>query len=141
MIDEKALLIVPRNFGIEGDTYQYENSLLTIQKIFSAKGVPYEILDDKPIEYIELRAADIFLPALYITYQIVVGNKEIYEIALDTIKEYLKTIYPFDSKEKNVKFSLHVERTEDKVVKILEYDGSIDGLSELKEAINRIADE
>lgn len=141
MIDEKGLLFIPRNFGTEGETYQYENSLLTIQKIFSVKGIPYKILDDKPIEYVELRAADIFLPALYITYQIVIDNKEIYEIALDTIKEYLKTIYPFDSKEKKVKFSLHVEKTEDKVVKILEYDGSIDGLSELKEAINRIADE
>lgn len=141
MIDERTLLIIPRNFGIEGETYQYENSLLTISKIFSAKGIPYKILNDKPIEYVELRAADIFLPALFITYQIVTENKEIYEIALETIKEYLKTIYPFESKEKNVKFSLHVEKTEDKVVKILEYDGSIDGLSELKEAINRIADE
>lgn len=141
MIDEKGLLFIPRNFDIEGETYQYENSLLTMQKIFSAKGIPYKILDDKPIEYVELRAADIFLPALYITYQIVIENKEIYEIALDTIKEYLKTIYPFDSKEKNVKFSLHVEKTKDKVVKILEYDGCIDGLSELKEAINRIANE
>lgn len=79
---------------------------------------------------------------MYISYSVLIENKEVYEVALMAIKEYIIKSSPFTRGEENsVKLKVVVEKSEDKTTKSIEYNGPIDGLSDLKDSILRIANE
>ncbi len=120
----------------------YISAVYTINKVLKQAGINSVYLDDKPIQFLEQRAVEWFLPVLYISYNVLIENKEVYEAALMAIKEYIIKSSPFTrGKENSVKLKVVVEKSEDKTTKSIEYSGSIDGLSDLKDSILRIANE
>ena len=137
------ILLLPRNYDKSTDDYYlYDNAVYTIHKVLNQAGVNNAYLDDKPIQFLEQRAVEWFLPVLYISYNVLIENKEVYEAALMAIKEYIIKSSPFTRGEENaVKLKVIVEKSEDKTTKSIEYDGPVDGLSDLKDSILRIADE
>ena len=72
----------------------YDNTLFTINKILNQSGVNSSYLDDKPIQLLEQRSVEWFLPTLYISYSLYIENKELYEVALELIKEYILRVLP-----------------------------------------------
>lgn len=136
------ILLLPRNYESTDEYYLYDNTVYTINKVLNQAGVNSKYLDDKPIQFLEQRAIEWFLPVLYISYNVLIENKEVYEVALMAIKEYIIKSSPFTRGEDNtVKLKIIVEKSEDKTTKSIEYSGPINGLSELKDSILRLADE
>ena len=142
MNPQTQILLLPRNYESTDDYYLYDNTVYTINKVLKQAGINSVYLDDKPIQFLEQRAVEWFLPVLYISYNVLIENKEVYEAALMAIKEYIIKSSPFTrGKENSVKLKVVVEKSEDKTTKSIEYNGPIDGLSDLKDSILRIANE
>lgn len=139
---QNQILLLPRNYESSDEYYLYDNTVFTINKVLNQSGVNSTYLNDKPIQFLEQRAVEWFLPVLYISYNVFIENKELCEAALIAIKEYIIKSSPFTRGEENsVKLKVVVEKSEDKTTKSIEYSGSIDGLSDLKDSILRIANE
>ncbi|WP_345991755.1 hypothetical protein [Sulfurimonas sp. HSL-1716] len=142
MNPQAQILLLPRNYESIDEHYLYDNTVYTINKVLNQAGINSAYLDDKPIQVLELRNDNWFLPVLYISYNVLIENKEVYEVALMAIKEYIIKSSPFTRGEDNtVELKVIVEKSEDKTTKSIEYNGSIDGLSDLKDTILRIANE
>lgn len=142
MNPQTQILLLPRNYESTDEYYLYDNTVYTINKVLKQAGINSVYLDDKPIQFLEQRAVEWFLPVLYISYNVLIENKDVYEAALMAIKEYIIKSSPFTRGEENsVKLKVVVEKSEDKTTKSIEYSGSIDGLSDLKDSILRIANE
>jgi hypothetical protein len=142
MNPDAQILLLPRNYESTDEYYLYDNTVYTINKVLNQAGINSVYLDDKPIQFLEQRAVEWFLPVLYISYNVLIEDKEIYEAALMAIKEYIIKASPFTRGEENsVKLKIVVEKSEDKTTKSIEYSGPADGLSDLKDSILRIANE
>lgn len=142
MNPQNQILLLPRNYESSDEYYLYDNTVYTINKVLNQAGVNSTYLNDKPIQFLEQRAVEWFLPVLYISYNVFIENKELCEAALIAIKEYIIKSSPFTRGEENsIKLKVVVEKSEDKTTKSIEYSGSIDGLSDLKDSIFRIANE
>lgn len=142
MNSQTQILLLPRNYESTDEYYLYDNTVYTINKVLNQAGINSAYLDDKPIQFLEQRVVEWFLPVLYISYNVLIENKEVYEAALMAIKEYITKSSPFTRGEENsVKLKVVVEKSEDKTTKSIEYNGPIDGLSDLKDSILRIANE
>ena len=142
MNPQTQILLLPRNYESTDEYYLYDNTVYTINKVLKQAGINSAYLDDKPIQFLEQRAVEWFLPVLYISYNVLIENKEVYAAALMAIKEYIIKSSPFTRGEENsVKLKVVVEKSEDKTTKSIEYNGPIDGLSDLKDSILRIANE
>lgn len=143
MNSNTQILLLPRNHDKSTDEYYlYDNTVYTIHKVLKLAGVNSGYLDDKPIQFLEQRSVEWFLPVLFISHNVLIENKEMYEAALMAIKEYIIKSSPFTrGKENTVKLKVIVEKSEDKTTKSIDYDGPADGLSDLKDSILRIVDE
>ena len=142
MNPQTQILLLPRNYESTDEYYLYDNTVYTINKVLNQAGINSTYLDDKPIQFLEQRAVEWFLPILYISYNVLIENKEVYAAALMANKEYIIKSSPFTRGEENsVKLKVVVEKSEDKTTKSIEYNGPIDGLSDLKDSILRIANE
>ena len=111
MSQEVQILLLPKNYESEDEYYLYDNTLFTINKILNQSGVNSSYLDDKPIQLLEQRSVEWFLPTLYISYSLYIENKELYEVALELIKEYILKSLPFTRREESsVKLKVIVEK-------------------------------
>lgn len=142
-INNKAeLLLLPRNHKLEEEFYIYENTVHAINKVLSNAGVENRYLNDKPIQLLEQRSVEWFVPLIYISHHVLVENKEIYESAFIAIKDYLNQISSFTRKEEHtVKVEVHVEKTKSRTLKIIKYNGPINGLEILSKDISKVLDE
>ncbi|MCT7493996.1 hypothetical protein ABE179_08980 [Aliarcobacter skirrowii] len=142
MSQEVQILLLPKNYESEDEYYLYDNTLFTINKILNQSGVNSSYLDDKPIQLLEQRSVEWFLPTLYISYSLYIENKELYEVALELIKEYILKSLPFTRREESsVKLKVIVEKSKNKTTKSIEYNGPVEGLSNIKDSIEKICNE
>ena len=142
MSQEVQILLLPKNYESEDEYYLYDNTLFTINKILNQSGVNSSYLDDKPIQLLEQRSVEWFLPTLYISYSLYIENKELYEVALELIKEYILKSLPFTRREESsVKLKVIVEKSKNKITKRIEYNGPVEGLSNIKDSIEKICNE
>ena len=142
MSQEVQILLLPKNYESEDEYYLYDNTLFTINKILNQSGVNSSYLDDKPIQLLEQRSIEWFLPTLYISYSLYIENKELYEVALELIKEYILKSLPFTRREESsVKLKVIVEKSKNKITKRIEYNGPVEGLSNIKDSIEKICNE
>ncbi|OCL81612.1 hypothetical protein AAW30_01828 [Arcobacter porcinus] len=142
MNQEAQILLLPKNHELEEEYYLYDNTLHTINKILNQAGINSSYLNDKPIRFIEQRSVEWFIPTLYISYSIYIENKELYEAALELIKEYILKSLPYTRREEStVKMEVIVEKSKNKITKSIKYNGPVEGLSNIKDSIEKICNE
>lgn len=134
---EKDICFIPENLSeAESCTdFIYSETTTDLRKILNKNNIPIEYLtDDKPL----LRSrkyADWFGPTILIGFYTLTNNPHFIGVTLNLISSYLYDFFKGTIGESKVKFELIVESKKKKEFQKINYEGSVDGISELEDII------
>lgn len=102
-------------------------------------GVPPETIipDGVKIPYRDDRDSTLVLPTLFVAACYLSQNPDVLNVALGVVANYVTDFFKGRSGANRVKCSVHVETTDKKTVKNIEYDGDPEQFAKIVEAIKR----
>ena len=143
-VTEKIALI-PINFesADSAEDLLQPSEAATVKTLFRINQIPLDDLfptTQKP-RYVQNNGFEWVAPTIFVGSSLMSANPELMSLALDVLASYITDFFKGMSGEKTVKLELIVETSKDYTCKTLRYEGSVSGISELKEEIMRISDE
>ena len=141
----QGVAILPANFTVATDRSAFKElaEAPTIRKLLRSGGLPVSGLlpDGETSPLILNRSAGWAGPALFISAGLLSTNAAAVNMALGVLTNYLSDFLKGSLREKGVALDIIVERRGDRVCKKISYQGPIEGLEALANAVARIADE
>lgn len=127
--------ILPSNY-LEQGNHAYSSTALSLKK-YAQKEIDIDFITT-PESLLEQRAGDWISPVLLLTSSAIANNPDIISLTITMLENYLKQY--FEGKQKpQIKTSVIYEKTELKKTIKIDYEGSIEGLGEIREAIQEVA--
>ncbi|HGM5320418.1 TPA: hypothetical protein ACKP12_000514 [Serratia marcescens] len=132
--EPNSIVVLPVETHDDSLPTLYTSDTLSFVKSLQSK-VAIEYL--KPPEAtFEQRSIEWFGPAIYISSKLLTENPDLINIFFDAFKEYIEGVLPRKEKSK-IKLKVICKKTEKTRSTEIDYEGDIDGLRELKDAISK----
>jgi hypothetical protein len=128
-----SLALLPLNFDTASRTEElnYAPSSKEIENLLRRNGTAVDPIDSSEDRfYIDNRSGDLFLPVLMFTLQCINEHPDVVEITLELVADYL--FAKFDKLTDRPKVRLRYLRGRGDAYEMIEYDGPVEGLSEVR---------
>jgi hypothetical protein len=138
------LSLLPTGFADadERGALRHEEDASTLRKLFAEAGVTAHLASRvTPLPVSVKKSAEWVAPVLFVGASLWSQNPVGVQIAVEVIATFVSERLRGTSGKGEVKLSIAVERTRRRETRLLTYEGPIDGLKQLPEAIKRLADE
>lgn len=137
--------VLPRNFeeAADRESFRLPSEASTVRSLLRNEGLPVSsILPDaeKP-QYISLNSFGWLGPTLFVSAGLLSNNATAIQVALGVLTNYVSDFLKSSGKPATIKLDIVVERKADRLCKKISYEGPIEGLQTLAEAVKRVADE
>lgn len=141
----QGFAVLPANFAVAAQRSDLKElaEAPTVRKLLRSSGLPVSsiLADGERAPLILNRSAGWTGPALFIAAGLLSSNATAVSLALGVLTNYLSDFLKGSLREKGVSIDIIVERKGDRVCKRISYQGPIEGLQTLAQAVARIADE
>jgi len=145
----KKIIFVPENIEVtkNKDEFIFTDTLTDLNKILKNENTVFEILGGENKLQRSRKNADLYLPAIFISYAVLSENPNLVSIGLNIISNFATDFFKrnFVSKQNDVNkvnIDIFAETTETKstkkTVKKITYNGDIEGLKELPKIIKSL---
>jgi hypothetical protein len=140
-----GIAVLPRNFEDASDraALQMPSEASTVRTLLRNEGLPVGTIlpSGEKAKYISLNSFGWIGPTLFVSAGLMSTDPSAFQIALGVLTNYISDLLKGTTKSKTVKLDVVVERKGDRLCKRVSYEGPIEGLATLVEAVNRVADE
>jgi hypothetical protein len=138
------LAILPLGYeraaAVSGLTIDQEAT--TLRKLLAEAAIEVQVLGAPcGIPTTIRKSADWVAPILFVGANLWAQNPVAVQIAIDVISSYILDSLKGAMPNRNVRLSFAVESRKKPITKLLTYDGPVEGLKDLQDAIRRLADE
>lgn len=124
------------------DEYIFTDTLTDLNKIFRSKNIEFEIFGGNSGLQRSRKSADLYLPAILISYAVLSENANLISVALNLISNYVTDFFKGSKNSKKVNLEIYVETEETKktkkIIKKITYQANSEGLKELPEILKSI---
>ncbi|WP_145600557.1 hypothetical protein [Yersinia frederiksenii] len=134
-IEGNSLIIIPERYCLGSDEGMYSSTSISFMKDIGQK-IPVEFLVD-PKSLLEQRSFEWFGPTLYIATKLITEYPDIIDLVVDAIANCAKRM-TVRSDSAVLKFNVICEVKNDEKKVELNYEGSLEGLKELKEILKEV---
>ena len=136
--------ILPWNFEDEDsiDEFIHLAEAATVKTLLRSANLPYDdIVDrDKRPSYLHMRSYDWIGPTIFVPAVLISENSAFVSVALSVIANYLTDLFKGMRKTSNVRLNIVVEESSEKSCKKISYEGPVEGLQSLVDAVEKIKD-
>lgn len=140
--DVEDLAILPVRFGESSQTPTIDQESTTLRKLLREAGVNPQVLGESAgAETSILKSADWIAPTLFVGAGIWSQNPLAVDVAVNVMGAYATDLLKRTKTSSTVKLSVAVESKKGKQTKLLTYEGPVDGLIAIVDAVRRVADE
>ena len=134
----EGIVIMPSNYFVEDtETPKYSSTSISFKK-YAEETLPIDFLSEPEVLY-ERRSGDWFSPDLLITSAAIAANPHLVAIACSVIANHITEIFK-GKKEPTVKLRILYKKTGKTETRELTYEGDVQGLESVKEAITKMSD-
>jgi hypothetical protein len=127
-----SLALLPLNFDTASGANELHYATISkeIESLLQRNGTAVDLLDSTEDRlYVDNRASDLFLPVLIFTRQFISEHPDVISVTLDLLAYYLKS--KFEKLTSRPKVRLRYLRESDDAYELIEYNGPVEGLSEV----------
>jgi hypothetical protein len=142
--EDQRIILLPQNYELTNkkEDLFFNEEIKTVSKMFSLNSLDNYIIKfngDEIDNYIAQKSGEIILPSIFISSLILTENPQLVSVALGVISNYATTLLKgIPKRNQNVKFKIINKNSKTKEFTKIEYNGNVEGISELAKVVKGI---
>jgi len=120
------------------DDLVFAESLTQLRKLFKANGVEFATLGFDDSRFRARKSAELFLPGLFISLSLLSENPTVISVALSVLANYVTEFFKGKVGAKNASIEIYIEKTNEKKVTQISYNGDAEGIKNLENIIKNL---
>jgi len=138
--EPKGLYFVPENLeSVDSkEEFIFTETVTELNKYFKLEKVNIDCLGGQPEIYRSRKNADIFLPAIFISYSAFLENSNIVSIAINIISSFIYDNMRGKIGKKTASIEFYIEKKEKGKITKIAYKGDAEGLKDFDKVIKSL---
>ena len=128
---------VPRTKEKDGKIV-YLQSIHSFSKILKSNGLDCKFEKGEHVAYLNQHSVDVFLPTIAFFIDFYLNNKDVIDIIIQSIKDYVSAISTKSDESSSVRFDIDFIDDKRKQKTKIHYDGPVESVGEIKKVIKEI---
>jgi hypothetical protein len=140
-----GIALLPSNFETANSIPEFlqQSESATVRTLFRTSNITLDEITSKELQgaYIQNNSFEWIAPTIFVSASLISQSPNLISIALSVLANYVTDIFQTKEEDTAVKLEIVVETTKTKTYKKISYNGPVDGLKDLPDAIKAASDE